>query len=72
MHKKIRPTLLSIGPIRRRLPTLPLSPNINTVIGVIRLDFSVRPKPGSEEVEPVRSCLYEQKKDPTDIAVNRT
>ena len=46
-QKKIRPTLLSIGPLRRRLPTLPLSPNINTVIGVIRLDFSVRPKSGN-------------------------
>ena len=33
--------------LRRRLPTLPLSPNINTVIGVTRLDFSVRPKSGN-------------------------
>ncbi len=41
--------------LRRRLPTLPLSPSYNKVIGVIRLDFSVRPITASEEVEPAVS-----------------
>ncbi len=43
--------------LRRRLPTLPLSPSYNKVIGVIRLDFSVRPITASEEVEPAVSFM---------------